>query len=562
MAGVIDLTSPASSRGSVSPIRVRARLGDSFDLLDALNEGNDKQLRPVLENVESSTGSSNRNAKDGGSSSSSSVKRNRSTSLSDALKKPKIIDPLTMNSHAANSSKALLNVHDEGDDENDEDDGVSDILIGIPMMVSRKEDKASSKEVEKAVKTAVRAERQAEKQKEKNHSKALRVADRNELYDRLDVQRENYEEESNKAEARSAKKGHAACEVTMITDKDAQGYHHTNDAIANKAGVAVWARRAMEACAPGVNLWLRRPREHGGFFTPANVREMSVDERGAYTLPFVVVQFPPAEYLRLVMADSQHVDFFDLDTRVKALREDLISKEGVPDQHRLVLAVTEIDAAKSLYLADLKKKKSDGHDKALANKEKITIALDEAMAYLMIRHGIEVIMLPKREEVSEYLKKVTCLLADQYYAKPITNLDCVSKFKLSSSSKKRGHDDGEGGSANSMEEFGDGYMPSAASSSASAALTQDWIKMLVQVHGLTQPKAESFVRSHGGVGSCPKKLRSSLSHSSRPEGSTQRNRQLQDMFGPRKELKLSTKIVQIFSSMHGSDAVDSIDENL
>lgn len=692
MRGVIDLTSPARSKGSVSPIPIRipsvytsaskenAVRVSSFDLLDALNEGdntreghlNGTSMVDPSTCISASSGSSNMNVNmnydsrgnnsgggegifKGGAemsparfyknaekkthrhpggldlrsegvafddlealgsfdmpsmrphgssyppaaaslatkpSSTSSSKRDRSTSLSEALRRPKVIDPLV-----ANSSNVLLAEEDDNYEMDEEEEEEEDILIGIPKMVSKKEDKASSKQVGKALKVALRAEKNEEKHKEKNHDKALRVAECNELHDRIDMQREHYANQSSKAETRSAKSGHAACEVTMITDKDTPGHHRTNEIIASKAGVTVFARRATDACAAGVNLWLRRPKECGGFFTSANVTDMSVDERRENMLPFVVIQFPPAEYLRLVMSDPYMAEFSKLSGRVRVLRGDLARKEGVPNIHRLVLIVTEMTAAINMYIAEQKKIKNklidaakkdenmahtreqaeeaemrrirlDSEKQRLTNKGPIVFALNEASAYLMIRHGVEVVMLPKLEEVSEYLKKVTCLLGDQCYAKPVTDLDCTPKVKLSTSSKKRGHEDTDIATANSMEEFGDGYAPPLRGTSSvagggdegvdsNAQFRQDWIKMLVQVKGLTQPKAETFKRSRAG--SCPKVLRSTLSHSLQPCGSRQSNSQLQEMFGPRRETVLSNKVEQMFSSSRGNGTVDIVD---
>ena len=96
-----------------------------------------------------------------------------------------------------------------------------------------------------------------------------------------------------------------------------------------------------------------------------------------------------------------------------------------------------------------------------------------------------------------------------------------------------------------------------AGTDTDAGLKQDWIRMLVQVHGLTQAKAETFART--STGSCPKKLRQTLSSSSPVLVAAQSKAyksQLSDMFGSRKETVLSSKVVQMFTNTRGGDTID------
>jgi hypothetical protein len=141
--------------------------------------------------------------------------------------------------------------------------------------------------------------------------------------------------------------------------------------------------------------------------------------------------FPPAEYVRLTRADPTCLDFDALSLHMTEIRRRLCESEHLQRDVRIVLVLTRLDVAVG---ADISARKSDlkkqlkratsaantartSEKKAQADAEiaavnaaigacttmQYTQPLNEAHAFLLIEHSIDVVVLPKDEEVAGYV---------------------------------------------------------------------------------------------------------------------------------------------------------------
>jgi hypothetical protein len=128
-----------------------------------------------------------------------------------------------------------------GVDEEQEEEEDMMMVIGAPALVSKKQDQANSKAGDKAMRLAAKAAEKAAKEREKALARGLKKAGRSEVLDQVDGQREMYAVEKDKSQKSAKASGHAACELTVLIDKDIAGYDLIRQEL-GRVGVTVCGR--------------------------------------------------------------------------------------------------------------------------------------------------------------------------------------------------------------------------------------------------------------------------------------------------------------------------------
>ena len=162
----------------------------------------------------------------------------------------------------------------------------------------------------------------------------------------------------------------------------------------------------------GLFRWTHRKYSLGG--------ACNIEISGSEVLPYAVIEISPLDFVSF-LNDSLNGNHFEaLSVTIKKYMEDMITLEKCPNNTRLSILIIGFERYQSSYS---KNNNICSHNHGLH----ISQLYDNAIAFLLCEHSVEVVSLKSTSDAADYLHGITRCLMNEPYRNLDDEIDCISR---------------------------------------------------------------------------------------------------------------------------------------